>query len=163
MIYIVNSVDNLATIEDATWNRIVVVPFVTHFTNEPKFPNDRKKDIYLSSKLKRYAGSNDYINATKMCKDANKRFKNWLQNQSSKDLINQLEASASFQANGPANEKSITGGNNSALRGTYVHRKLIGHIASWASPTFALKVSDIVEEYILREEKMKHRVVVHRR
>ena len=37
------------------------------------------------------------------------------------------------------------------LRGTYVHPKLIPHIASWVSPEFALKVSDIVEEYIIKE------------
>jgi phage/plasmid-associated DNA primase len=57
IIYIVNSTDNLATIETAVWNRIVVLPFVTHFTSQPKFVNDRKKDLYLNDKLKKYAGS----------------------------------------------------------------------------------------------------------
>jgi hypothetical protein len=33
------------------------------------------------------------------------------------------------------------------IRGTYVHPKLIIHIASWCSPEYALQVSDIVIEY----------------
>ena len=57
IIYIVNSTDNLAIIEKAVWNRIVVIPFITHFTDHPKFANDRKKDLYLNDKLKKYAGS----------------------------------------------------------------------------------------------------------
>lgn len=57
IIYIVNSTDNLAVIEKAVWNRIVVVPFSTHFTDKPRYANDRKKDIHLNDKLKKYAGS----------------------------------------------------------------------------------------------------------
>jgi hypothetical protein len=57
IIYIVNSTDNLAVIEKAVWNRIVVVPFSTHFTDKPIYANDRKKDLYLNDKLKKYAGS----------------------------------------------------------------------------------------------------------
>jgi chromosome segregation ATPase len=52
----------------------------------------------------------------------------------------------------------MTGSNE--FRGTYIHRKLIAHIASWISPSFALKVSDIVEEYLLIEEKEKHAVII---
>jgi len=42
------------------------------------------------------------------------------------------------------------------LRGTYVHPKLVPHIASWASPEFAIKVSEIVNEFYIQraiEEK----------
>lgn len=95
---------------------------------------------------------NSYINATKMCQDGNKQFKHWLDNQGSKDLISEFESSAGI----PADEKwiiTITGGHNSEIRGTYVHRKLITHIASWISPAIAVKVSDIVEEYLMKEQK----------
>lgn len=57
IIYIVNSTDNLAVVEKAVWNRIAVVPFVTHFTDNPRYANDRKKDMYLNDKLRKYAGS----------------------------------------------------------------------------------------------------------
>ncbi|KAG2172431.1 hypothetical protein INT43_004973 [Umbelopsis isabellina] len=57
VVYIVNSTDNLAVMEDAAWNRIVVLPFLTHFTDKPMAYNERKKDLYLNDKLKKYAGS----------------------------------------------------------------------------------------------------------
>jgi phage/plasmid-associated DNA primase len=57
IIYVVNSTDNLAVVEKAVWNRITVLPFLTHFTTNPRFGNDRKKDIYLNDKLRQYAGS----------------------------------------------------------------------------------------------------------
>lgn len=93
---------------------------------------------------------NGYINATRLCKDGNKRFDNWLQNQSSKELVDELSSS-----HGIPGEliliKNMTG--TYEHRGTYVHRKLITSIASWISPAFAFKVHDIVEEYIKREQK----------
>jgi phage/plasmid-associated DNA primase len=55
IIYIVNSTDNMAKVEKATWNRIVVIPFSTHFTDHPKSAYERKKDIHLMSKLRKYA------------------------------------------------------------------------------------------------------------
>jgi hypothetical protein len=90
---------------------------------------------------------NGYINATKLCKDGNKRFDRWLQNEFSKELIDKLERS-----HGEMPCIKIGNGDND-FRGTYVHRKLITHIASWISPDFALKVSDIVEEYLIKEQK----------
>lgn len=57
IIYVVNSTDNLAVVEKAVWNRITVLPFLTHFTSNPKLSNEREKDIYLNDKLRQYAGS----------------------------------------------------------------------------------------------------------
>lgn len=44
-----------------------------------------------------------------------------------------------------------TGGQLPIIRGTYVHPDLIPHIASWASPAFAVKVSKIVNEYFIKK------------
>lgn len=57
VVYIVNSTDNLAVMENAAWNRIAILPFMTHFTDNPRAYNERKKDLYLNDKLRRYAGS----------------------------------------------------------------------------------------------------------
>ena len=57
IIYVVNSTDNLAVVEKAVWNRITILPFLTHFTSDPKFANDRIKDVYLNDKLRQYSGS----------------------------------------------------------------------------------------------------------
>lgn len=47
--------------------------------------------------------------------------------------------------------KTVAGGKKIEVRGTYVHFKLIPHIASWVSAAFAIKVSDIVEEYFVKK------------
>ena len=41
------------------------------------------------------------------------------------------------------------------VTGTYAHPDLVPHIASWVSPSFAIKVSRIVNEYLVKEEKEK--------
>jgi regulator of replication initiation timing len=95
---------------------------------------------------------NGYFNATKLCKDNGRRFDNWLRNQGSDELMR------SPHIRGYSIITISTGLND--YRGTYVPRKLITHIASWISTDIAYKVHDIVEEYLLKEEKMKHIVVV---
>lgn len=57
IVYVVNSTDNLAVIEKAVWNRIVVLPFLTHFTSNPQRSHERQKDLHLNDKLRKYAGS----------------------------------------------------------------------------------------------------------
>jgi KilA-N domain/Protein of unknown function (DUF3627) len=94
---------------------------------------------------------NSYFNATKLCKDNGKRFNNWLRNQGSDELIR----STHFRDQPII---TISTGLND-YRGTYVPRKLITHIASWISTDIACKVHDIVEEYLLKEEKIKHSLV----
>ena len=41
------------------------------------------------------------------------------------------------------------------ISGTYCHPLLIPHIGCWVSPSFALKVSDIVNHYFIEEFKLK--------
>uniref|UniRef100_A0A6C0CBR9 KilA-N domain-containing protein n=1 Tax=viral metagenome TaxID=1070528 RepID=A0A6C0CBR9_9ZZZZ len=87
---------------------------------------------------------NGYINASKLCYECDKQFKNWLRNSTSKDLIEE------FRANGISADKLmiiIAGGKNIKTRGTYVHPKLIIHIASWCGANFAARVSEWIEEW----------------
>ena len=97
--------------------------------------------------------SNGYINGTKLCADGGKFLKNWLRNDNNKDLIKTFEGMVESSAHIRA-ELLI---NNMAgmyeLRGTYVHPKLIPHIASWVSSMFAFKVSEIVNNFLARERE----------
>lgn len=95
--------------------------------------------------------STGYINATKICKDASKDLFHWTPTMNAKDLIN--EAMSSLHLSRDELLKVVVGGKNGLIRGTYVHPLLIPHIASWASPKFAIKVSKIVNEYIIKEYK----------
>ncbi|QGR54381.1 kila-N domain-containing protein [Moumouvirus maliensis] len=92
---------------------------------------------------------NGFINATHLCKYAGKDFKHWKENKTAKFLIKELISSAGI----PADEviMTITGGKITKIRGTYVHPKLIIHIAAWCSAEYALKISDIVIEYHVKE------------
>ena len=45
----------------------------------------------------------------------------------------------------------ITGGDDMAVRGTYVCSKLIPHIASWVSIEFGYRVACIIEDFVVRD------------
>jgi hypothetical protein len=92
-----------------------------------------------------------YINATKLCRDGRKQLSHWIRNDNSKNLVK-------FLGNiiGKTREELIQCVmGNTIYTGTYVHPKLIPHIASWVSHEFALMVSDIVNEHIIREYKIQ--------
>lgn len=86
--------------------------------------------------------SNGYINATKLCKDYNKKLDNWLHNESSKKIIYDLRFGTKIKP-----MIKITSGNPD-IRGTYVHQTLIVHIAQWVNPIVANKVKLIIEKKI---------------
>lgn len=119
---------------------------------------------------------NSYINAAKLCDENNKQFCHWSRNENSKMLINEVKKEINqsnfsilhkriAEKNGDINTNNeeiepivtIKGGNKrlQLITGTYVHPLLIPHIASWISPIFAVKVSKIVNEFIIKEYKNK--------
>ena len=122
-----------------------------------KLEYEKINDVYSKAK---YAGfdvimnmETGYINATKLCSDGGKQMKNWLRNDCNKELIEYFD-----KINGGSNlsrhkyeVKNGTKCNN--INGTYVHPKLIPHIASWVSPEFANKVSEIVNNFLIKEKE----------
>jgi hypothetical protein len=100
---------------------------------------------------------NGYINASKLCKDGNKDFRDWKRNVHSQELINTLirqevpdfkQEDSSIRGDGnvqiltlPFNPiiKVVTTKEtveDKLISGTYCHNLLIAHIASWVSPDF---------------------------
>lgn len=92
----------------------------------------------------------NYVNATKLCTDGGKQFPNWNRLDASKALIRELERTSSDlkRFSTPVVDEITAYGET---RGTYVHPELVPHIASWISSEFAIKVSRIVNEHIVRE------------
>lgn len=90
-----------------------------------------------------------YVNATKLCKDGGKFLANWNENKNSSILSKEVSSSIGI----PIDDlfQVVVGGQNTEIRGTYVHQDLIPHIASWISPKFAIKVSRIVNNFIVKE------------
>lgn len=86
-----------------------------------------------------------YINATAMCQAANKRMGNYLQNQETKAVLEELSRSAGI----PADQlvQTITTGPNEQ-RGTWVYPDVAIHLAMWCSPTFTVQVVNWVKFWL---------------
>lgn len=103
---------------------------------------------------------NGYVNATKLCALEGKMFKNWMKNACSQNLVDVvdkkiLESSSARNLSDDKSLVTITGGKEIEIRGTYVHPLLVPHIACWCSPDFAVKVSEIVNNFIVREYELE--------
>jgi hypothetical protein len=95
----------------------------------------------------------NYVNATQLCQAGNKKFNHWYSLESTKQLINVLNADAGIPVSGISSLKSdtgipasqlvdiIKGGNDKINQGTWLHPDLAIQLAQWISPTFALQVS----------------------
>jgi hypothetical protein len=109
----------------------------------------------------------NFINATQLCQAGNKKFNHWYSLDSTKQLINALNADAGIPVSGIStlnadmgipisgitSLKSDTGipvsqfvdikkgGNDKFNQGTWLHPDLAIQLAQWISPTFALQVS----------------------
>jgi hypothetical protein len=97
-----------------------------------------------------------YINATKLCRDGGKELFNYISNKSSHQLVDAIMQDLRIQRSQLI--EVINAGSNYEISGTYVHQDLIPHIASWVSPQFAIKVSKIVNNFIVREYREQIRV-----
>lgn len=86
-----------------------------------------------------------YINATAMCKAANKRWSHYRENVATKAFIDALESEAGI----PASKliQSLSGG-HPQLQGTWVHPQVAIHLAQWLSPKFAVQVSRWVYDWM---------------
>jgi len=91
---------------------------------------------------------NGFINATKLCISGGKRLESWHRNSGSKEMIEFFTSQLNTEC-----KIGIAGGKNTEISGTYVHRYLIPHIASWVSPTFSFKVSRIVDDFLIKERQ----------
>jgi hypothetical protein len=95
---------------------------------------------------------NGFINATKLCGDAKtksgtrKDFSEWKKNSSANEIINKIKSGGNpYQL-----LVNVVMGPND-IRETYAHPDLIPHIASWASPKFAVRVSRIINKYFVKK------------
>jgi hypothetical protein len=101
------------------------------------------------------------FNATKLCTDGGKQFKNWSRLEKSKRLIEYYESRRSHLSGG-SDFYEVTGDNKDELvaktTGQYVRKELILDIASWVSVEFYDKCNRIivdfyVADYVKRLEK----------
>ena len=111
---------------------------------------------------------NGYINASKMLKAISqeigkeRKMNKWKSLEHSPELIEEVEKKiqeGGWQYCHPGQKAIIKLMNSNKeeikIQGQYVHPDLIVHIASWASPKIAIRVSTIVNEYIINKYKIE--------
>ena len=87
-----------------------------------------------------------YVNATRLCKTAGKRFGTYYQNQQTKDFIGALSTDVGIPTSGLV--QIIKGGNEKLAQGTWVHPQVAIHLAQWLSPEFSVQVTKWVFDWI---------------
>jgi hypothetical protein len=98
------------------------------------------------------------FNATKLCTDGGKQFKNWSRLEKSKRLIEYYESESSrSHLSGCHDFYEVSGGNNSdafsKTTGQYVRKELILDIASWVSVEFYDKCNQIIVDFYVAENE----------
>jgi hypothetical protein len=102
------------------------------------------------------------FNATKLCTDGGKQFKNWSRLEKSKRLIEYYESESSrSHLSGCHDFYEVSGGNNSdafsKTTGQYVRKELILDIASWVSVEFYDKCNRVIVDFYVADFKRKER------
>lgn len=86
-----------------------------------------------------------YINATSMCKAAEKQFYDYNRLGTTRPFLSALSAETGIPASGLI--LTIKGG-TPALQGTWVHPRVAIHLAQWLSAEFAVKVTQWVYDWM---------------
>lgn len=91
-----------------------------------------------------------YINATAMCKAANKKWNDYTRLNTTGPFLVELASVAGI----PVTElvQSLSGG-HPQLQGTWVHPQVATHLAQWLSPQFAVMVSGWVYDWMSGKAK----------
>ncbi len=86
-----------------------------------------------------------YINATEMCKAAEKQWKHYNENASTKAFFKELSSVVGI----PTTEliQTIQGG-KPELQGTWIHPKVAINLGQWLSPKFAVWVTHCITEWV---------------
>ncbi|AGD92862.1 putative KilA-N domain-containing protein [Megavirus lba] len=101
---------------------------------------------------------NGYVNISKMLGKNKKNFDDWL-----KESCELIETVAKIYQMPKNKLYEHVLDEYKDVCGTYVHPKLIIHIASWCSTEYAMKVSDIVTEYHAKEEVEKRELLLKKK
>jgi len=86
-----------------------------------------------------------FINATALCKGANKLIGHYLENSTTKDFLSELRQSIGIPIDCLIVKSNKV---SNSEKGTYVHPKVAIHLAQWLSPKFAVFVSEVIFDYI---------------
>lgn len=105
---------------------------------QTKLPFIEHKVEKISINQRAYDG---YIDATALCKASGKNLNEYLRNKTTKDFLEELKTVKRIPVTALV---QIIQGGTPQLQGTWVHPNVAMHLGQWASPKFAVAVSDWV-------------------
>ena len=117
--------------------------------------NDEYEYIQYNEKLRLIHSINDDMyqmqsiitacNSNKLCKD-------WFRNQSSQEILNELEGGGIPL---PSKRMDLSPG----LQGYYIHRLLVNHVAMWASPKYSLYIMKLLDsQFEMQREQLVNKI-----
>ncbi|CCV02484.1 hypothetical protein IIV31_112L [Armadillidium vulgare iridescent virus] len=102
-----------------------------------------------------------YFNATKLCKDGGKKFRNWTVLEKSKKLLRFYDHKNRGHNHGLYEVKGANKNETDAkITGQYVSKELILDIASWISIEFYDKCNEIIVDFFVSEFKTKEMTLI---
>ena len=104
------------------------------YNNKLKIIHSIKDDMYQMQSI---------INAC----NSNKLAKDWFRNKATKEFLGLGEFSQTSKLY--ENRENLS--NN--LKGTYIHRKLINHVAIWCSPTYSWHIMNLLDDIFKKERE----------
>jgi hypothetical protein len=86
-----------------------------------------------------------FVNATKICIDNNRRFKNLTDTDRWHKIIGLYNEEIAFGEKTPDSKLWFVASVSNDLRGSYIHPKLVHHVAEWADLKYAIRVGRIMD------------------
>lgn len=105
-----------------------------YYNENMKFIHSIKDDMFQCQSI---------INACQ----SNKNTKDWLRNQSTKELINELNKTMDINNIYQKHQKL-----NIVLRGYYINKLLINHVIIWISPQISISLLNILNDYFKEQQ-----------
>ena len=99
----------------------------------------------VENRIVQQRATDGYINATAMCKAADKRFQDYSRLRTTKEFLSVLESVTGIPVTGLVQQLQ---GGTPELQGTWVHPRVAINLAQWLSPTFAVQVTEWVFEWL---------------
>jgi hypothetical protein len=101
-------------------------------------------NLILNNQIIQFRETDNYINATQLCKAGGKKLSHWINLENTKELISELASDAGIPASLLIDSKK--GYSNNFIQGTWIHPDLAIQLAQWINSKFAIQVSKWIRE-----------------
>lgn len=99
------------------------------------------------------AVADGYVNGTHLAEETGEELDEWLEEETTAAYLEMVADNAGVPVEEVTRKVELA----DELRGTYVHPDLVIHLAQWCSPAYAVKVTEIVQDYHAREHRREQK------